>query len=369
MKLTVLQENLSKSVGQASKFASSKSQLPILGNLHIKASKTKLSVSSTNLEISILTQIGAKIDEEGEICIPSKVFSELVANLPKENVILETDKEQLKVNTAGFSSTILGMNASDFPKIPDTLNNPFSIDKNSLSTSLSQVIFPTSNDETRPILTGVLSIFDKKQVTFVATDGFRLSLKKIDQKTDTSITDSKKVVVPKNVLSELCRSLDNVDEVLVDIQDTEKQIVFSLGDSVLSSRLLEGDFPDFEKIIPKESFISVVIDKEDMLRSVKLASIFAREAANIVKISIKKESVKIFAESGNSGNQETEVEAKVECDTKDFTIAFNYHFLEDFLHSVSGDDLKMEFTTTDKAGIFTDPKDPNYLHLIMPVRV
>ena len=121
MKLTVLQENLGKAVNQAARFASTRSQLPILGNIILKATKTKLLVSSTNLEISVLTQIGAKIEEEGEISVPAKVISELVTNLPKGQVTLESDKEQLKVSSVGFSSKVLGMNASDFPKIPSSL--------------------------------------------------------------------------------------------------------------------------------------------------------------------------------------------------------------------------------------------------------
>jgi DNA polymerase-3 subunit beta len=142
-----------------------------------------------------------------------------------------------------------------------------------------------------------------------------------------------------------------------------------LGDVILSSRLLEGEYPDFEKIIPKSTSITVRLDKEEFLRAVKLASIFAREAANIVKLKLFKDVVKVLAESSASGSQETDVEAKVEGEVKDFEIAFNYRFLEEFLHSVTGDEVKMEFTTVDKAGVFTDSSDKDYLHLIMPVRV
>ncbi len=369
MKLIVLQENLTKAVTQASRFTSIRPQLPILGNILLKATKTKLTIASTNLEISVLTQIGAKIEEEGEISIPSKTISELVSNLPKEQITLESEKEQLKIKTSGFSSNVLGMDATDFPKIPGNLTKPFNLPKKEILESLSQVTFATSIDETRPILTGVLMIFDKKSVTLVATDGFRLSQKRILLNTQKGELKTKKVVVPKGILGEIGRSLEEAAELQLEIQDKEKQIIFGLGDVVLSSRLLEGDYPDFEKIIPKSSSITVRLDKEDFLRAVKLASIFAREAANIVKLKLSKDSVKILAESGSSGNQETDVEAKIEGETKGFEIAFNYRFLEEFLHSVAGEEVKMEFTTTDKAGIFTDSADPNYLHLIMPVRV
>jgi len=369
MKLTVLQENLAKAVTQASRFASVRSQLPILGNILLKATKTKLTISSTNLEISVLIQIGAKIEEEGQISIPSKVISELVNNLPKEQITLESEKEQLKIKTSGFSSNILGMDATDFPKIPGILAKPFSLPKKEILESLSQAVFATSVDETRPILTGVLFILSKNSVVLVATDGFRLSQKKIILNNQKNGPVVQKIVIPKGVLGEIGRSLEDVPEVQLEIQEKEKQVIFGLGDVILSSRLLEGDYPDFEKIIPKNSSITVRLDKEELLRAVKLASIFAKEAANIVKLRLSKDSIKVLAESSSAGSQETDVEAKVDGETKGFEIAFNYRFLEEFLHSVTGEEVKMEFTTTDKAGVFTDSSDPNYLHLIMPVRV
>jgi DNA polymerase-3 subunit beta len=369
MKLIVLQESLAKAVTQASRFASIRSQLPILGNILFRTTKTKLIISSTNLEISVLIQIGAKIDEEGQISIPSKVISEIINNLPKEQITLESEKEQLKIKTSGFSSNVLGMDATDFPKIPGNLIKPFILPKKEILESLSQVVFATSVDETRPILTGVLVILNKNNLVLVATDGFRLSQKKIILNNQKSETIIQKIVIPKGILGEIGRSLEEVSEVQLEIQEKEKQVIFGLGDVVLSSRLLEGNYPDFEKIIPKSSSITVRLDKEEFLRAVKLASIFAREAANIVKLKLSKDSIKVLAESSSSGSQETDVEASVDGETKGFEIAFNCRFLEEFLHSVAGEEVKMEFTTTDKAGIFTDSGDPNYLHLIMPVKV
>jgi len=372
MKLTVLQENLAKAVTQASRFTSQRSQLPILGNILLKATKTKLNISSTNLEVSILTQIGAKIEEEGEISIPSKVISELVNNLPKEQVTLESEKEQLKITTSGFNSKVLGMDASDFPKIPNSLVKPLILPTKEILESLTQVVFATSTDETRPILTGVLMLIKANSLELVATDGFRLSQKKIKISAQKDFSGQQKIVIPKGVLAELGRSLDEVSEVQLEIQEKEKQVIFGLGDVVLSSRLLEGDYPDFEKIIPKESLITVRLDKEDFLRAVKLASIFAREAANIVKLKLSKDSIKVLAESNTSGSQETQVEAKVTAEGSELAkweISFNFRFLEEFLHSMKGDEVEMKFTTTDKAGVFIDSSDPEYLHLIMPVRV
>jgi DNA polymerase-3 subunit beta len=371
MKLQILQENLEKAVNVTSRFASTKAQLPILGNILISTQKSKIYVSSTNLEISASVQVGAKIEEVGEISVPAKVISELISNLPKETITLSGEKEQLKVSTSGFSSTILGMDSSDFPKIPNSVNKEKSVTflREEIIKSLSQVSFATSTDETRPILTGVLFVFGKNTLSLVATDGFRLSRKKI------SVTEGKEisgtVVIPKGVLGELSRSVFGDEELFFSLKEKEKQAIFGIGDTVLTSRLLEGDFPEYEKIIPKSANIKILLDKEEFLRAVKLASIFARESANVVKIKVLKESIKVSAESGSAGSQDTSVDAKVENTgpDKDFEISFNFRYLEDFLHSVTGEEIQMEFSGVDKPGVFADTADTNYLHLIMPVKV
>lgn len=370
MKLQVLQENLEKAVNITTRFASTKAQLPILGNILLSTKKSKIFLSSTNLEISASVQIGAKVEKEGEISIPAKVIADLVSNLPKETINLESEKEQLKVSTTGFSSTVLGINPTDFPKVPNTLDdkNTIVFSKKEISDSLNKVIFATSVDETRPILTGVLFILDKDSLSLVATDGFRLSKKVIPLKDSKS--DKKTVVIPKGVLGEINRGIFEADEILFDLEENEKQIIFGIEDTVLTSRLLEGEYPDFEKIIPKESNIKITLDKEEFLRAVKLASIFARESANVVKIKILKDSIKVSAESSAAGSQETKVDAKIDKGSpEEFKIAFNYRYIEDFLHSVAGEEIKMEFLNSTSAGIFRDTGDSNYLHLIMPVKI
>lgn len=370
MKLTVLQENLAKAITQAARFASTKAQLPILGNILISSQKTKILVSSTNLEVSVSVTVGAKVTEEGEISVPSKVISELIDNLPKETLDISSEKEQLKVSASGFSSTVLGINASDFPKIPNSVSRDKSsvIPKTELTKALSQVAFAASMDETRPVLTGVLFIFGAKELSLVATDGFRLSRKIL--KGDFAGKGTQ-VILPKMVLNELGRSGDTENEILLEIKDKEKQAVFGMGDTILASRLLEGEYPDFEKIIPKKGTCEILVDKEEFSRAVKLASIFARDGANIVKIKVLKESLKISAESGNSGSQEAKVDAKISAENPELAegeISFNFRFLEDFLHSVSGEEIKMEFSGPNAPGLFTDTADASYLHLIMPVK-
>lgn len=381
MDLEVLQENLSKALSITSRFVSSRAQLPVLANILLKADKTKLIISGTNLETSASISLGAKIKVEGELTIPAKNFFEIVSNLMSGTVCLTSEKESLKIAGSGFTGRISGMNASDFPKVPQMIKKDESIDlsKTEFLKALPQVSFAVSSDEGRPVLTGILFILSKKSLSLVATDGFRLSRKTISlEKVGKEI----KTIIPKNIILEVSREGEENENILLDVKGKEKQVIFGLGNLVLSSRVLEGDFPDFEKIIPKSSSVKVRVDKEELLRAVKLSSVFARDSANIVKIKIMKDSIKLSAESSQVGSQETVIDAKVITEGPgplgpelvveglvEGEISFNYKFLEDFLRAVVGEEVVMEFNNASSPGVFTDPKDPDFLHLIMPVKV
>lgn len=367
MKLTVLQENLANALNIASRFTSSRAQLPVLENVLFSASKTRLKLSATNLETSAVINLGAQIEQEGEITIPARTVTEIILNLPSGPLELESDKEHLKIKAEGFSSKVLGMNSADFPKVPQAIepDGALVLPREELLEALAQVLFAVSVDESRPILTGVLFVFGKDGLILVATDGFRLSQKKIALKGSGQV---KKLVLPKNPLVEITRLEKETEEIKMSLRDKENQIIFGLGETVLSSRVLEGEFPDYEKIIPQSATLKVRTDKEELLRAVKLASVFARDSANIVKFKVEKEGLTLAAESPQAGNQETLIEAKVEGETP-LEIAFNYRFLEEFLKAAQGEEIQMEFKDSASPGVFTDPKDPDFLHLIMPVKI
>lgn len=368
MKLQVLQENLSNALSISSRFTSSKVQLPILANVLLKAGKNKLEISATNLETSISLKIGAKVEEAGDITIPARTINDLIGNLLPGQVSLEAKKEQLKISSASFQSQLSGVNSSDFPKLPEkSAKDVIDFPQGKLSAALSQVLFAVSPDETRPVLTGMLLILGKESVSLVATDGFRLSHKKLSLKNKHSGEEAR-LIIPKNTLSELTR-LFKGDTVGFYFNKSDNQVIFSLSDILLTSRIIEGEFPDFERIIPKDTKISVNVDKDELLRAVKLASVFARDAANVVKMDITKTSLKILAESSQSGSQETQVDAKIDGVEKELKIAFNYRFLEEFLNSVEGDDITIKLTDANSPTIFLDPKDKAYIHIIMPVRL
>lgn len=368
MKLTVLQESLKNAVLTTSHFISPKAQLPILGNILIKTNKSRLTLSSTNLETSVSTSIGAKVEKEGEITVPGKVFSDVISNLSSGPIDIEVEKEQIKISSGTFKSNILGVNTSDFPIIPNSVGkNVITLPKEKFIEGLNKTLFAVSNDETRPVLTGILFVFKGKKLHLVATDGFRLSQKTI--KLEKEYEDLK-IIVPKSIFLEISK-LTEGEDISLSFSKKDNQIVILCGDTVFSSRVIEGEYPDFEKILPKSSVLSILVDKEDLEKAVKLASVFAREAGNILKFSIKKDSLKVMAESSSSGNQETNLEAKIEKTSEldgGNEISFNYRFIEEILRVITSDDVLIEIGGANAPGKFIDNKDTEFLHIIMPIK-
>jgi len=370
MKIRVLQEDLSKALTTTSRFASPKVQLPVLANMLLKSVGNKLYIAATNLEMSISLPIGAKVEKEGEITVPTRTIVDLVNNLKPGPIEIENEKEKVKIKSQGFDSSVLGINTSDFPKIPSVLEkSDFKLNSGQLVEALNKVLFSVSTDETRPVLTGVLVIFDSDKLVLVSTDGFRLSQKTIQIDTNKK---ELKVILPKNMLHELLRMMGESNSVEFSYSKNDNQILFGLGGTVLTSRIINGEFPDFEKIIPKKSTWTFVTDKDELLRAVKLASVFARDSANLVKFKMKKDSIEVVAESSQYGSQSTNIDSKIISDEdigKDFVIGFNYRFLEDFLNSCKSDDVEIGVSDPNTSAVFLDTKDKDYLHIIMPVRM
>lgn len=372
MKLTLLQENLKNAVGLTSHFTSPKAQLPILGNILLKTDKSKLILSSTNLEIAVQTSIGAKIEEGGEITVNGKILNDIISNLSSGSIEVESSQEQLKITSGKFKSNILGSNSSDFPGLPQSSGkNKFILNREEFINSLSKVLFAVSPDETRPILTGVLFIFSNKSLKLVATDGFRLSEIKI--KGEVNVEDLK-IIIPKTVLYELTKIGDE-ENIEVSFDKETNQIIFTIGDTILSSRIIEGDFPDYEKIIPTNQIATINIDKQEFEKSIKLASVFARDSGKIIKLKIKKDlpaqtgELTITAESSIAGNQEMNLEVRSEEKMEnEINIMFNYSFIEDVLKVILDDEIKIIIAPDNKACKFLDSKSSNFLHIIMPIK-
>ena len=362
MKLQVTQENLNKALSSVSRVASSRSTLPILANVLIKTNNNLLSISATNLNIAITHSIGAKVATKGSITVPAKLMQEFIASLPAGVIDLELDGTKLKISTEKYNSTINGIISDDYPIMPsvDSKNN-WKISSLVLKSALSQVIFASSSDETRPILTGILFSVVDDNLYLVATDSYRLAEKKV-----IKLQQPLNLLIPASSMTDLLRILpDNDNEVLVTYDDN--QIKFKINEIELLTRLLNGTYPDYKKLIPEKFSTSSTLKKADMLNVVKVSSLFARENAGSIKIEVNEENSTLSVKSIASqiGENIASAEAVV-VNSGDITL--NARYLLEALNALSGENIEFAFNGKLEPTIIRDPKKTDYNHIIMPLK-
>lgn len=372
MKILVLQEDLILGLSLVCRFVAQKPQLPILANIFFSAESGKLVLCATNLEMGISYKIPAKIEKEGKTTIPAKIILELIANAPPGQISLEEKQGRLVV-TAGsiISSSLTTIPPNEFPAVAQNMGNPdFILPRDMLDKIISQVTFAAARDETRPVLATVL-LFPGEEIKAVATDGFRLSLKTFNtpKTKQGQKNDLEKISIPARLLEETGRVAANPqgENVGVLVPEKEGQIMFSLGSAILTGRLVEGDFPDFGRVIPAKWTHRAVVAKEGLLRAVKAGAVFAREASGVIRLRIENGRLVVFAESQEFGKEEGYLDAKT--DGGGVEVAFNYRYVLDFLGSIGGEEIVFETEGPTSPGVFQDPEDPSYKHLIMPVRI
>jgi DNA polymerase-3 subunit beta len=371
MKISVLQENLNKGLAIAVRAVATRPQLPILTHVLLDSSKGRLKISSTDLETGINLWIGAKIEKEGAISVPAKILAEYVASLPPEKVDLEVKEGLLKVSSGRFEASFNGLAASEFPKIPSVQGkSSLSIEPKPFIEAVSQVALAAASDEARPVLTGIYLFTKDSKLNLVATDGYRLSVKNLKSPLKTAPTDQfkKGFIVPAQAFQEAARIAGEENKpVNFYFTPDSNQLIFLIGDVEVITRLIEGKFPEFEKIIPSGGKTKTMIETENFTRVIRIASIFARESANIVRFQFGKEGIEISANMAQVGENKSLVEAKVE--GGEDKIAFNSRYLLDFLSVVGSESFQFEMSGPLSPGIFRPEKDPSFLHVIMPVRV
>jgi DNA polymerase III subunit beta len=366
MIINTLQENLLRALIKTSRVVPAKPQLPVLQNILLTAKDGVVTITATNLETTEIVSIGAKIEKEGGVCVPSRLFLEFVSSLPQSTVTIATKEGSVLVTCGGYRATIPGMNASEFPQIPEkTKKGEVTIQKDEIVSAVQNILFSAATDEGRPILTGIRIIQKEEETTLAATDGYRLSVKKISLKTKEPMD----LLVPARALGEVVKAcVEDKDTKAISLtKPTEGQISFLTGDTEIRTRLIDGEYPSFEKIIPGKHNTRVLFEKAALEKAVKAAAVFARDNANIVRFHIENQTVTLSANTPQVGEDEIDVDAKVDGEGGD--IAFNSRFLLEFLANYSGDELLFEMTGSLNPGVFKPVKDDSYLHIIMPVRV
>lgn len=376
MKVSCLQENLAEGLSVVGRAVSPRSTLPVLGNVLLATDSGRLRLSATDLEIGINCWIGAKVEDDGAITVPARTLIDLVNTLPPGQVDLEVivRTQTLNVKASRSEANIKGIDAQEFPivTVPEEGAEGILVEADVLREAVEQVAFAAATDESRPILTGVLSQFNNQQLTLAAADGFRLSVRTVDL--PSAVSDPFSIIIPAQALSELRRvSSDDEDPIAIHVTSERNQVIFDLTDVVLVSQLIDGNFPDYRQIIPRDYTTRTVIDTARFLKACKMAQIFARDAANISRIQVEPGSeleagqVRVSGTSAETGEDVSEIDANIDGDAVE--IAFNVKYLIDVLSVTKSSQVKLDTTSPSSPGVIRPVEEDGFTHVIMPMHL
>lgn len=375
MKVQVLQENLQRGLGIVGRAVATRTTLPITSNVLVATDRGRLKLAATDLDISISTWVGARIDEDGATTIPSRLITDFISSLPPATVSLEVPERgrQVKLECARNESTINTMDAEDFPRMPTIAEGvSIELDPKLLKRAIERVEFAAASDESRPVLTGVEVKTEGARLTFAAADGFRLAV--ADITLPAPAAEAVAAIVPARALREVARLVGESSEpVTMRLNPARTQVMFEIGENEihLVAQLIQGTFPNYAQIIPGEWTTRCVVDVDEFKREVRIAAIFARDGAGIVRLQIQPGAgmpgkLTITARAEEIGENQGEVDARVEGDAG--RIAFNSRYLQDVLNVLSGE-VALEMTTPSNQGVFRPVSEADNVHVVMPMFV
>lgn len=362
MRLQVTQENLNKALSVVARVASTRGTLPILANVLIKTVDNRLSISATNLDIAITQHIGAKVTEEGSITVPAKLMQDFIFSLPVGVIELRLDEHKLHITTEKYQSVVNGVLADDFPVMPAIAEGrTWTINASVFKKGLQQVIMAASNDESRPVLTGVFLHTTEGNLFAAATDSYRLAEKNLGKNNEDI-----QLLIPATAIQDLLRILGDYDDV-VQVTHDDQQILFQANDVDLVARLIEGKYPDYRKLIPSEFAVEAVVKRTDLVNVTKVSSLFARESAGSVTINVEevKNELSIRSVASQLGENTAGVSGQMKGDG---SITLNSRYLLDALHAFSSDDVAFCFNGKLEPTLLKDPTGGDYAHIIMPLK-
>jgi DNA polymerase-3 subunit beta len=369
MKVSILQENLSHGLSIVSRAVSSRSTLPVLGNVLVATDEGRLRLSATNLELGITCWIGAKIEEEGSTTVPARTFTELVSTLIDKQVDIELNVRTQTLNVrCGASNTDLKcIDSQEFPPMPvPDLEDGIEINVADLKEMIQQVAFAASTDEARPILTGVLVTVEDNQIILSAADGFRLSIRRAELSNPVSRSISS--VIPARALTELARiAADGEKSLSMVLPQGRGQVIFHMQNVELVSQLIEGSYPDLQQLIPQSYNTRAVLTTSTFLKACKQAEIFAREGSHIARVNILNGGEMEPGQAEETGYNQTIVDATIEGQPQ--LIAFNVRFLREILDVISTPNVALETTADTSPGVVRPVGEENFLHVIMPMHL
>ncbi len=366
MKIKIAQDKLARSLNNVSRIAGGKASLPILSNVLIRVDDNKVSLVTTNLDMAVVSYLPSVGSENGVVTVPAKLMAEFVGNLPRgERVDLEADDTKVTIKAGGYSSCVNGASAEDFPELPEIDEEKvvkFKIGVEDFKTGLSQVMVAVSNDTTRPALTGVYFNTFENGLYLAATDGYRLAERKLIDKVQAEVMA---IVPAASLRSVLALIGDDVQEIEILFDDS--QVRFRLGDVEVTSKLVDGSFPDYRQLIPKETEIKVTLPRDELVRITKLAALFAREVGGsiVCETNVENGVFSVASVANELGENKSEIKTEVETDGK---VTLNSRFLLDVLNILGGKKVDFGFSNKLDPVMLNGDKDTDYTHIIMPLK-
>jgi len=369
MRFSCLQENLKDGLAVVSKAVATKGSLPVLSHVLLKTDDSGcLHLSTTNLETSIITSIPATIHVAGAITVPARLLTDFVNNLPPTMLDLVLNGQTLHLETPSTKSKFNGLEASEFPEIPSLPSSQeINLDPKAFANAVSEVVFASAVDESRPILSGILLKIVGNELLLVGVDGFRLSERRLSL--DMPF-DLPAVVIPGKTLAEIARLVgSSANKLTLNISPDKNLAVFKSGDKfTIFARLLEGEFPDYERIIPSESKGRLTVDKAELINAVRLSNLFARDTSNILKITLDPTASTLTLAAATAEVGESTHTVQAEITGEGLQISFNGKYLLDLLNNVGGEKLTLETSGPLSPGLWRVVDRGDFLHLIMPVK-
>jgi len=363
MKIEVLQEQLMAGLNIVGRAVASRAQLPILSHVLIEATSEGIVLSATDLEVGIRAKVSAKVNEAGVVAVPAKMFGEFLGSLNPGKVELSLEGSSFLVKAPGYSGKFQTMSSEEFPAIPKLTKETeiCKLNAQALSGAVSQVVFASAKDSLRPVLTGVLWEMGKKKVRLVATDGFRLAVEEIATETKAELAS---LLVPSRVVSEVVKLIKEKEVVVGHLAQTN-QVYFVLDDIEIVSQVLSGNFPDYQKIMPKEFETEIKVAKDELCQAVRAAHIFARDNSSMIRWQIGEGKLVILSSSPERG--ECRVEVNIEQEGDDLEIIFNAKYILDYLSIVAGNNLHIGLGGKLSPAQISDLKHDSGKYIVMPI--
>lgn len=370
MELIVLKTNLKEGLNVLGKIGFENSTLPILKNFLIETNENKIKLSSTNLEIAVISYIPAKIIKDGELTVPSNIISSIINNLQNERVNLEIKDNNLIIKTENYNAKIQGIKKEEFPIIPKIENNKEFIEINSslLKESLLSIISAAQITSIKPELNGILFDFQYNLIKLAATDSFRLAEKTINNNDFKANIEKKiKVIIPLKTIQELIRIIQDKSSEKIQIYLDSNQILFKSDKFELISRIINGEFPDYQPIIPQSTVTEINVNKIELVNALKLTSSFT-DRLNEIKVKIKDgaKNIEIYSASSGLGENQYLIPAKIKGDAVE--IVFNWKFLFDGIKNIEGDNINIGLNGDNKPVIIKSGNNQEYFYILMPIK-